>query len=317
MATPIGRVLHFRCRLTSPFHTTRQEYANLWKCAPFVLGSTLRGALLSHLIVTHYDDVDIQAGAYETKGVVAPFFASPPCAYFSLGRFPDDVELQMESHTRITIERHRGSVAEGALLSIEAVPAGTPFEFDTLLPGDDGTLAQLVERGVREMVGTVGIGGLRSIGLGQFAVEDIRPSSLPDHVDAVRLALPSPLGQHMRLTFTTPYVLADGQSPWNGDLTELAQRLQGELQKAAHIAGVSAPVVQQTDARIRPDFVGRWSFEGECRENRLVAWPGSILRLQMDGSGDSTTTLAMALAFGIGEWAEWGFGRFEVAVERA
>jgi hypothetical protein len=286
-----GSALCYRCRLTSPFHTTRQEYAGLWKCAPFVLGSTLRGALL-------------------------------PRAYFSFGRFPDEVERQMESHARIAIERVHGSVAEGALLSVEVVPAGTPFEFDVLLPDDDGTLARIVEEGTRQMAGTTGLGGLRSIGMGQFAIEKegVTLRSLADHVADLCAHLPLYLDEGpVRLTFTTPYVLSDGQSPWSGDPKVLAHRLKGELAEAARAAGVevSLPVIEHVGAALRPDFVGRWSYERGCRENRLVAWPGSTLTLHLGEPGDLETVLALAQTFGLGDWAEWGFGRFEVAVAGA
>jgi len=313
-----GTFLLFRCRLLSPFHTTRQEYANLWKCASFVLGSTLRGSLLSYLVTTHYDDADIQAGTYQTEGVVAPFFASPPRAYFSFGRFPEEVERRMESHTRIAIEREHGSVAEGALLSVEAVPARTPFTFEVLLPYDDGALARLVEEGVRRMAGATGLGGLRSIGLGQFAVEEVASRPLADHVADLHAHLPLHLDEgSVRLTFTTPYVLTDGQSPWGGDPEVLARRLENELAEAARAVGVEAtlPAIERVDAALRPDFVGRWSYERGCRENRLVAWPGSTLTLHLGDSGDLEMALAPAQAFGLGGWNEWGFGRFEVAAE--
>lgn len=316
-----GTFLLFRCRLLSPFHTTRQEYASLWKCAPFILGSTLRGALLSHLVTTYYDDAAIQAGTYQTEGIVAPFFASPPRIYFSFGHFLDEVGRGLEAHTRIAIEREHGSVAEGALLSVEAVSAGTEFTFEVLLSYDDGALARLVEEGVRRMAGTTGLGGLRSIGLGQFAVEEVASRPLADHVADLRAHLPLHLDEGpVRLTFTTPYVLADGQSPWDGDPTALARRLERELAEAVRLAGgdeVNPPTIERVDAALRPDFVGRWSYERGCRENRLVAWPGSRLTLHLSEPGDLETTLALAQTFGLGGWNEWGFGRFKVTVQGA
>jgi len=316
MVTVTGRALLFRCRLTSPFHTTRQEYANLWKCAPFVLGSTLRGAILSYLITTHYSDAAIQAGDFQDEGIVAPFFASPPRAYFSFGRFPDPVEQQMESHSRIAIEREHGSVAEGALLSVEAVSAGTTFEFDVLLLGDDGTLARIVEQGVRHMAGITGLGGLRSVGLGQFTVEGVTSRPLADHIADLHGLLPVMYldGRMLGLEFITPYVLADGQSPWRGESSALAEQLENQLAEAAQVAGVSAvpPAIEHVDIELRPDFVGRWSYERGEREHRFVAWPGSRLTLHLGDPGDLETTLALANVFGVGEWAEWGFGRFRV-----
>jgi len=304
-----GTALRFYCRLTSPFHTTRQGYANLYKCAPFILGSTLRGALLTHLITSHYDDAAIRTGAFQREGVAAPFFADPPRACFSFGRFPDDVERQMEAHTRIAIEREHGSAASGALLSVEAVAAGASFTFDVLLPDDDGTLARLVEEGVRRMAGTTGLGGLRSVGLGQFAVENAESRPLADHLADLRAGLPA--AGPLRLTFTTPYVLADGRSAWDGRPEALAERVNGELAAAAR-GRVEPPVVARVDAALRPDFIGRWSYELGARENRLVAWPGSELTLHLAAPGDRWDALALALAFGLGDWSAWGFGRFVV-----
>jgi hypothetical protein len=310
-----GTALRFVCRLRSPFHTTRQEYAGLWKCAPFILGSTLRGALLTHLITTHYDDADIQAGTFQRQGLVAPFFACPPRVYFSFGRFPDGVERRMQAHTRIAIERAHGSVAEGALLSVEAVPAGTPFEFDVLLPGQGHAgLAALVARGLRHMAQTTSLGGLRSIGMGQFSVEDVQAGPLSAHVERLGDALWTLDGGALDLTFVTPYVLSSSQAPWNHDAQALARRLEAELAATVHALGLEAtpPRIARVDAALRPDFMSRWSYEQGGRENRLVAWGGSRLTLHLHEPGDLYTVFPLALAFGLGEWAEWGLGRFEV-----
>ena len=142
-----------------------------------------------------------------------------------------------------------------------------------------------------------------------------------DHVADLRAHLPLHLDEGpVRLTFTTPYVLADGQSPWDGDPTALARRLERELAEAVRLAGgdeVNPPTIERVDAALRPDFVGRWSYERGCRENRLVAWPGSRLTLHLSEPGDLETTLALAQTFGLGGWNEWGFGRFKVTVQGA
>ena len=52
-------------------------------------------------------------------------------------------------------------------------------------------------------------------------------------------------------------------------------------------------------------------------ENRLVAWPGSTFTVQLGDSGESGMVLSLGQAFGIGEWSEWGFGRFKLESERA
>lgn len=304
-----GQWVQVKCQLTSAFHTRRQGYANLWKCAPFVLGSTLRGALLTALIATAYDDAAIQNEDYKTQGPAAPFFAMPLQAYFTFGRFPEDVEACMESHARITLERGNQSVAEGALLSVEAVKAGTPFEFDVLLPGDDGTVAQTVMDAVALMAETTSLGSLRSLGMGQFKVDSSATAGLDTYLQRFK---PSKMGKSFTLTWTTPYVLAAGEIPWTGDPAVMTQKLNTELRQLLQTLSpqIAPPVFERVDTRIKPDFVGRWSFENGARENRLVAWPGSAFTVHVTEPGDWDAALRLAQAFGWGEWAEWGFGRW-------
>lgn len=313
-----GQWVHVECQLTSAFHTRRQGYANLWKCAPFVLGSTLRGALLTALITTAYDDLAIQNKDYKTQGPAAPFFTAPLRAYFTFGRFEKNVETQMESHARIAVERGHGSVAEGALLSVEAVKAGTPFEFEVLLPGDDGTLAQTVCDAVALMSEVTSLGSLRSLGMGQFVVQDSAVATLDTYTQKFHVP---PVDKSLNIYWKTPYVLAAGETPWTGNTTVLAQQLHSELQQLlqALAPGLRPPVFERVDTRIKPDFVGRWSFENGTRENRLVAWPGSAFTAHVAEPGDWDAALRLAQVFGWGEWAEWGFGRWawEVAAEHA
>ena len=304
-----GQWVQVKCQLTGAFHTRRQGYANLWKCAPFVLGSTLRGALLTALITSTYDDAAIQNEDYKTQGPAAPFFATPPRAYFTFGRFPKDVEARMESHARITLERGNQSVAEGALLSVEAVKAGTAFEFDVLLPGDDGTLARTVLDTVARMSGMISLGSLRSLGMGQFKVEHKTTAALETYLQQFHAP---PVDKPWDIHWTTPYVLAAGETPWTGEATVLAQQLSTQLREQMQTlaADIRPPTFKRVDTRIKLDFVGRWSFENGARENRLVAWPGSIFTLQVDDPGDWEAALQLAQAFGWGAWASWGFGRW-------
>jgi hypothetical protein len=52
--------LEFRCRFTSAFHTSEQNYSNLYTCAPYILGTTLRGAVLRALIDTDCSGQQLQ-----------------------------------------------------------------------------------------------------------------------------------------------------------------------------------------------------------------------------------------------------------------
>jgi len=112
--------------------------------------------------------------------------------------------------------------------------------------------------------------------------------------------------------WTTPYVLAAGETPWTGEATVLAQQLSTQLREQMQTlaADIRPPTFKRVDTRIKLDFVGRWSFENGARENRLVAWPGSIFTLQVDDPGDWEAALQLAQAFGWGEWASRGFGRW-------
>ena len=145
------------------------------------------------------------------------------------------------------------------------------------------------------------------MGLGQFAVTEVQEQPLQIE------ALPLAPAASVKLTFVTPYILADGQAPWDSAPEALGRRMTGELARLlADLAlSVRAPTIARVDVALQPDFVGRWSYEEGARLNRLAAWPGSVFTLTFAEPGDVTEALAIARAFGWGEWAEVGFGRFE------
>lgn len=323
-----GTLLRFRCRLTSPFHTARQEYPSLRKGAPFVPGSTLRGAVLAYLIALHCPEERMSAlrERREPEEVrrfhlecsadcpVRPFFADPPTVRFSFGHF--EGEWRFQRLTRIALERSGGSVASGAFLNAEAVEAGAEFTFEVILTSG-GPTPETVEAGVRG-ASEMGIGGLRSIGLGRFAVLEVERRPLEEHLDGLYRQMP-PIqgGEEVRWTFTTPYVLSGGHSPWTPDPQAIRRRLEAELAAVVRSVGVDLelPTFSRVDMALRPEFLARWSYERGCREFYLVAWPGSALTVVPDRPGDLERVLALAQAFGLGPASEWGFGRFSVTVE--
>ena len=77
-----------------------------------------------------------------------------------------------------------------------------------------------------------------------------------------------------------------------------------------------ALALERLDVLIRPDFISRFSYEQGLRQNRLVAWPGSSLSFDWPEAFDEDG-LVLALTLGIGEWSEWGFGRFRVEPDGA
>ena len=107
-----GQAVKFHCRLTSPFHTSRQKYANLAKCAPFIMGSTFRGAVLQYLIEAHCPEERLTAlrGMDDPTRVTAyhvgcdldcpvrPFFTEAERIWYSFAALP---ETAFGSATRI------------------------------------------------------------------------------------------------------------------------------------------------------------------------------------------------------------------------
>jgi hypothetical protein len=312
-----GLILAFRCVTRSAFHTSRQEYANLIKCAPFILGTTLRGAVLGDLVRTHCSPGALAQleGLAEPAAIAAVhtacpddcparyFYQAPPAVCFSFGVFDEQPAL---ARTRIALERQHASVAEGALFSVEAVAPGTPFTFEIVLRG-----AALRHRGAIEAaVGRVGewwgIGRLRSIGFGLFDVSGLTATSEAERLAAVPVK--SSVGP-LTLEFETPYILGTGDGPADVSAAALKERLSAEFSALA-----GGPLtLAQADARLELDFVGRFSYERGLRENYLVAWPGSQVALTADRSQPGwTAAMAQGILGGIGVLREVGFGRFRL-----
>lgn len=323
-----GQILHYKCELTSPFHSSRQEYANLLKCAPFILGSTIRGAVLSYLIETRCSAEKIQhlrgrndpaeIAAYhrdcETDCPVKPFFANRPLAWFAFGEFAAE---DYRANTRIALERSNYSVAEGAIVNIEAMAPGTAFDFEITLLDEAVTVTDVVTEAVREIGHLRGIGRLRSVGFGQFRMRDVTCRELSDDITSRVKALGEGVADSVVLEFTRPYVLSAGEEPDLLDSTRLAHRLAGEFQElmsdlAIEPASERLPL-ERVEASIRPDFVSRFSYERGLRAHYLVAWPRSRMSLHLvkptDGLRDQ---VALASFFGLGRLNDLGFGRFKV-----
>ena len=322
-----GTILHFHCLTTSPFHTTRQRYANLVKCAPFIMGSTLRGALLDALIRTRcpqeligrlraFDDPEVIAELHRDcpeMCPVKPFFARPPCVWFSFAEF-DEEAVDYRMMTRIGLSRETRSVTEGAIFTIEAIVSGTPFTFEVILLGMAQTVTEDVVTAVKQVAAVGGVGGFRSIGLGRFELVDEPERTMLDERLYEAMSGWPRAGEPAQMTFTTPFVLGSGMEPQalQGEVMarRIAQAIDWVAAEAGH-EGDGALPLERVDVRLRPEFVGRFSFERGLRENQLVAWPGSSLGFEWPETVDGDA-LVLAAVLGIGEWNHWGFGRFSL-----
>jgi hypothetical protein len=300
-------LITFKCRLVSPLHTAEERYSNVQTCAPYILGSTLRGAMLSHIIrrlcpAEHFerllgDNPDYHAKCPGPCGAKSLFDSTQ--TRFSFGRFPED-RPPRAFRSRVAIDRARFSVAEGALLQFDVIaPAGAgdgqaqfSFEVETA----DEFPADLLYDAAR-WAGEMGVGAFRNQGYGLFVV-DGRPevASLPAHEIL-------PPGEY-RLEVDTPYVLPPELPFGHASIRHDLGRSFGEDWFDQHIGSVKVEEVNL-------GYVGRWCYEDGKRHTRAVALPGSALRLSV--TCELAAADATKLVRGLGEWAEVGFGRFTVA----
>jgi len=293
--------LKFVCRLTAPFHTSDRNYSNLYTCAPYIMGSTLRGAVLRCLIdryCTRIHDLHEDNPGYHGKCgepcPVKPLFFPP--TRFSFGHFSEE-ESDVAVYTRVGISRDRNAAAEGALVSVE-VRRGE-FTFEVMYP--DVGLEPYIHEGVM-LAGCrrdVGIGRFRSVGWGQF---DVLCCECAGH------SIPAKAKRYV-FEFRTPYVLPEEAS--GGEIPKVTFRDQ--LQKALLPDTSPVPCIDKIETMI-PSFsyVRRWSDEKGSKENRMVADIGS--KLIVTFSEDVDPNHLYLWQWGVGDWYEYGFGSFSSTV---
>ncbi len=327
-----GIALKFACRTASPFHTTRQEYSNLVKCAPFILGSTLRGAILTALIerevCPHVDKAkaaddlarigELHRACENPKCPIAPFFPAPDAAssvWFSFGMFDlADPARLYRAATRIALERETGSVAQGAIVTIESIAPDTPFTFSVTLFGDAMRLADDIEWAVETAAGTQGLGRFRSIGYGQFRMDKpAERASFAAQVESESAAWVA--ASVVEAEFVTPYVIGAGDGKVAAlDRIAFPGLIQSQAEKVLRAIGVDATLpVADAMLTLTPEYVSRFSYEAGGPQHRLVAWERSGLKLTLARRDDETTRALVALSLlGLGEWSECGFGQIQL-----
>lgn len=327
-----GILFRVKGKTLSPFHTTRRAYTSLVQTAPFVLGSTLRGALLSTIIrqINCPERVRLQKENdsinickihlnCEASCFVKHFF-SPYQVLFSFGKFCAKEENLYQRIIRIAIEREKVSVAEGAIVNIEAIQAETPFEFEIMLLGKILSFKEEIKKAINNIAVWEGIGRYQSIGFGQIQIDDIEEIDLSQAINHLFYELKEKLNHEhkMRLVFKTPLVLGDE----NGTLfsfsnrVELIEQFSKEIvSKVQNITGreLTPLVIKDVEMKIIPDYVHRFSYEIKNKENRLIAASNSEVILHFENISDEVFQQFAIVSFaGLGEWSDWGFGRFEM-----
>ena len=275
-------------------------YSNVYTSSPYILGSTLRGAILRHLIDRYckaLDELQKDNPGFHSKSKcqrdcpIRELFFEP--TRFSFGWFDGDSPENIQLLGRISLDRETNSVAERALLSIEA-RYDDSFRFDVMI--SEERFISYIEEGAK-LAGEWGIGRFKGVGWGRFKIQRVSynpPSvSTPD----------KPTPNELILRFRTPYVLEEGAHPPLGK--EIVQshidEALGEagLVKIKEVKGFKIPSIS---------YVRRWSYEKNQRENRLVAESRTELIVVFEQA--PTIEQLQLLSWGIGEWGNCGFGSF-------
>lgn len=322
-----GIFLRFYCQTTTPFHTTSREYTNLVKSASFILGSTIRGAVLKTMIelfpcpmmnrlkdAQNSKEVSDIHSQCSLECPVKPFFTYPSQCNFSFGFFKaEDVD---RFSTRIGIERQTASVAEGSIVTFESITPEKQFSFDVILFGECMNALPLLKTAVKVCGETEGIGRYRSIGYGKFKLDKAEEESFMDSVKSKMNGIDRVISDKIiKITFKTPFVIGNGMEIYPLKNRELIEKFSRDLLKSVNrVVRDTSPInIENIEFGIKPDFISRFSYENGMRENRLVAGPESVLTLHLREINDTLTKqLIIASILGIGEWNEWGFGRFNI-----
>jgi len=193
-------VISFECKLISPFHSSLHMYSNVYTCSSYVLGTTLRGAILRFLIERYcsaLEELNKDNPGFHSKCQedcpIKRLFSAP--TRFSFGVFKEEKTVLL---SRVGISRESRSAYQGALLTLDA-KYGT-FRFNVMLP--DSSLSCYVKEGIDLAGRWGGIGRYRGVGWGRFTSE--LNDYEPEQIDT---------GERLRFRFKTPYVLQQGNHP--------------------------------------------------------------------------------------------------------
>ncbi|MGC1122949.1 MAG: RAMP superfamily CRISPR-associated protein [Candidatus Methanofastidiosia archaeon] len=315
-----GICITFQCSLVSPFHTTQREYQNLLTCAPYVLGTTIRGAVLGYLIQKHCTrekinqlekttDPERILQIHESCGKGCPlsqfFEEDTPNVLFSFGEFHRPEYL---SRTRIALRRDFRNASEGAIANVECIQEGSKFNFEVVL--FDGLIdrEEEIAEAVRFTGEYLGIGRFKSVGLGRFRIEEKRKEGIETLIERVKVP-----DSEIELVLRTPLVFMMRKM----DCGVMAEQISNSfLQRFREISGRDSDKkieIAELDIEMKPEFIHRHSFERSQVENRLVMDVGSKIRCVLSPPGrQHLIQLKIASRFGIGDWRNCGFGRFHV-----
>jgi hypothetical protein len=338
------REYEFSCRFTSPFHSAAHQTANLQTCAPYVLGSTLRGAVLRHLI-DRYCPSEHLRGLLKSENNLEYHRNCPQadCPIRNLFN-PKELEHTPELWTRFTFGFFvRTCPACGEETTEPFCPRCASGQEPPEAPPRKRPKSGLKlhhRLGIARDTRTAAAGNLLSAetrwGEFRFAVRVPRSLCCAELVEAVKKAGRFGVGrfrsagwgrfeivdcrtlsppalvpaQSQAFILRTPYVLKEEPSPELRIFTEA--RLQEDLKEALGEGRLQVEKAEeQVGGRI---YLRRWSYETNGRENAVAVDPvNTTLRITFAAS--PTAADLQALTWGLGRWGECGFGALIPAPE--
>ena len=318
-----GTVFSFNCTLKSPFHTTQREYRNLLKCAPFIAGTSLRGAILKSLIElnckehinelkklhSYHEIQKFHSDCQENCPVKYFFDLQKTNAIFSCGILKEKSKYDM--FTRIALTKDSRSATEGMIVNAECIPDGVEFQFSISLFDDAIDMVDKLEDAVG-LASQNGIGRFKSIGFGRFDIGKIDEKNIEDLVYCSYDKL-GPDNSKVEIEFQTPLIFNKSKEAF--DTKNLGDMFSTLLSKRYTEICVDKltkfSLISSTEMRLIPEYINRYSYEIGRKESRLSAGIESQFWLEFDEiTDDVKSQLAIGSSFGIGLWCNCGFGKF-------
>jgi len=316
--------IKFQCVCTSPFHTTQQKYQNLLKCAPYILGTTIRGSILGFLIQKYCTDKKIVElkkmqdsesivrfhRECERECIVKEIYQNLDDISYSFGKFQ---KKQSMTVTRISLDRDNKISSEGSIVNVECIKEGSEFHFEIILFKNMMAIKNEIEEAVEYIGKYLGIGKFKSIGFGRFNVINVISEDLThfleyDSYNSIDLNLIS--------VFKTPFIFNIKSMDENVLIEEISNLIFERYCEIAQEKVDGKIEIKNLIVEMKPEFIHRYSLEKSKIENRLVMEAGSIFRYQIDND-KIERQIMIASRFGIGEWRNCGFGRFNVTDYKA
>ncbi|MEO0294272.1 MAG: hypothetical protein ABIN61_08665 [candidate division WOR-3 bacterium] len=327
-----GIILHFDCCLDTPFHSTEKKYKNLLKCSPYILGSSIRGELLNYLIIKNCTANNIRTlsalkkesdiiefhSKCEIQCIVKKFLWNEKWGILlSFGQFE---RPQFRAITRIAISRESRASSGGGIVNIEQIRDGCNFSVEIVLCNDEQIIDDV--KSAFKVIGLYfGIGKYKNVAMGRFSIKNMSIKKVKDVLNE-KITEFRQYEKKQRLTFITPFLLHNNsglpidldQNQFAALFSKMLLNRSKELSEFFNLnLNVEPTVIDSIRTYIIPDYVSRYSLEESTKKNRLVAKAGSYFDCYFGDSNQSLPTqLALCSLFGVGEWADIGFGRFSI-----